>query len=119
MLKRILKFGRKLSAPVLGSMLRLGRKYEIEHLENEALERLRHDYSTTLQAWDSLSYDRRRIEDDPESGSMDPITKIISIAHEFHLFTILPAAYAQYLQQQTLVVLFHFQALWFLILSFE
>jgi hypothetical protein len=93
-------------------MLRLGRKYDIVYLENEALQRLHHDYPTTLKEWDSLREDTNR-QIDPASD----VHEIISIAHEFALNTILPAAYVQYLESQTLVALFYRKMLCFLIVS--
>jgi hypothetical protein len=93
-------------------MLRLGRKYDIVYLENEALQRLHHDYPTTLKEWDSLREDTNR-QIDPASD----VHEIISIAHEFGLNTILPAAYVQYLESRTLVALFYRKMLCFLIVS--
>jgi len=85
-------------------MLRLGRKYVIDHLENEAMERLHNDYPTSLDDWESLCDDNRQIED--SQAEVNTTTEIVSIAHEFRLFTIMPAAYAQYLELQTLVASF-------------
>jgi hypothetical protein len=90
---------------VLGSMLRLGRKYGIAIFENAALERLHHDCPTKLYLWDSLEHvfsDGRQIEgiDDSDWG-------VVSLAHEFSLFTTLPAAYAKYLQCRSLVTFSH------------
>jgi len=82
-------------------MLRLGGKYLIDHLENEAMSRLHNDYPTSLDDWESLCDDSRQIED--SQAEITTTTEIISIAHEFRIFTILPAAYAQYLELRTLV----------------
>ncbi|SRR5258705_163090 len=97
----MLEFGRTLSSNVVGSMLRLGRKYAIPCFENEALRRLHHDFPTTLGEWDSS--EDRQITDDVK---IPTILRVISIAHEFRLFTILPAAYAKYLEYQFLVASF-------------
>ena len=35
-------------------MLRLGSKYDFQHLRNEALFRLRSEFPTTLEDWDEL-----------------------------------------------------------------
>jgi hypothetical protein len=106
-LKRTLQHGRELDPAVLGSMLRLGKKYDIADLENSALECLHHEFPTSLSEWDSLErgddldLNHRRLGIRSNPGD---IVDIISIAHEFHLFTILPAAYGQYLQIWEIVV---------------
>ena len=99
--ERMLGFGRKLPARVAGSMLRLGRKYVIACLENEVLRRLHHDFPTTLAEWDSS--EDRQIEDGSE---LVTVFEVISIAHEFRLFTILPAVYAKYVELLPLVASF-------------
>jgi chorismate mutase len=93
-------------------MLRLGRKYDIVYLENEALQRLRHDYPTTLNEWDSLHEDTK-----PQIDPASDVHEIISIAHEFALNTILPAAYVRYLETWTIVASFIRKMLCFLIVS--
>src|SRR5258705_7527621 len=96
-LKRTFNLVEDLNARVVRSMLRLGRKYAIAHIENKALQALHHDYPTTLQEWDSLSLNRRHIKyGDERLAKSNTTTRVISIAHEFKLFTILPAAYAKY-----------------------
>lgn len=102
----MLSFGYKLPAKVLGAMLRLGRKYDIAHLVKDALERLHHDYPKTLDDWDSLRLDNRRIEYD-DKNKWEVTEEIIRIAHEFGLSTIMPAAYAQYIQLFNPVASFH------------
>lgn len=99
--ERALQFGGQLPATFLASMLRLGRKYGFATFEKAALGRLHHDCPTKLFLWDFLELESRRqidFDHNPED--------IISIAHEFRLFTTLPAAYAKYLQCRTLVTFF-------------
>jgi hypothetical protein len=92
-------------------MLRLGRKYGFATFENVALERLHHDCPTKLLLWNSLEKDsRHRQIDFDDLGSDD----VVAIAHEFRLFTTLPAAYVKYLQCRNLVTFFSHQSdFWF------
>jgi len=99
----MLEFGRSLPSGVVRSMLRLGRKYAIPCLEKEALSRLRHDFPTTLEEWDTSEPEDHQIKD---ANSLHTVLGVISIAHEFRLFTILPAAYAEYLGISFLVASF-------------
>jgi len=111
--ERMLEFGKSLLSKVVRSMLRLGRKYVITCLENEALRCLHHDFPTTLEEWDS-SEDRQITDGD---NKVPTVLIVISIAHEFGLSTILPAAYAKYLEYQFLVRRPVIRTLWFLIIS--
>ena len=104
MLERSLNIHKDLTIKVLISMLRLGRKYAFTHFEKKALEALHHDYPTTLKEWDSLSHESRRIQHFfGRKKNLYITTQVISIGHEFDLFTILPAAYVSYLQHGSLV----------------
>ena len=85
-------------------MLRLGRKYVIAHLENKGLETLLNNLPTTFQKWDSQVQIRKH--------DLNSITELVSIAHEFRLFTKLPAAYTLYLQRQSLVASFSCKTLY-------
>jgi len=76
------------------SMLRLGNKYAITHLEEEALFRLHHDYPQDLVSWDAMM--KEVVQPLIET---DHITWIIDLAHEFNLNTILPAAYSTYIKE--------------------
>ena len=109
MLKRTLEYGRLLPPKVLGSMLRLGRKYGIATFEDAALESLHHDCPTTLFEWDSGSEHRKIDFRSDDNGPED----VISIAHEFRLFTTLPAAYTIYLKYRGLVTFFSHTWLFF------
>ena len=93
--KRIDEFRGQLRVLMVESMLRLGNKYAITHLEEEALFRLHHDYPQDLVSWDAMMNElvQPLIETDHHV-----ITWIIKIAHEFDLNTILPAAYSAYIK---------------------
>jgi len=98
-------FRLKLPVALVASMLRLGRKYAIPHLENEALARLYHDYPKSLKEWDALIDDpsTELIDCDACSADTIQVASIIGLAHEFQLYTVLPAAYSSYLYEQYLV----------------
>jgi len=93
-------------------MLRLGRKYEMKHLEQEAIERLQVDFPASLKEWDghfekgrlSRSFRLFYYEDQDYEDAFDPIlTNVINLCHEFNLKAVLPAAYASYLCKYSLV----------------
>ena len=83
-------------------MLRLGKKYGISYLETEAISRLHQDFPSTLESWDGLNIINKpyRIYAHMER---ETLCKVISLAHEFQLWTILPAAYSNYVISQHLV----------------
>jgi len=68
-------------------MLRLGSKYEINHLREDALFRLRADFPTTLDNWDELCGHKHILEED------GILYDLINLAIEQGLWSILPAAY--------------------------
>ncbi|KDR67623.1 hypothetical protein GALMADRAFT_257849 [Galerina marginata CBS 339.88] len=75
----------------LAAILRLGKKYEIDHLRDEGLRRLRREFPMTLKLWDEA------IEKDMEiSRSLFCCEDIINLAHELSIHTVLPAAYTLY-----------------------
>ncbi|CAA7266040.1 unnamed protein product [Cyclocybe aegerita] len=79
----------------ISAMLRMGKKYEIDYLMNEALQRLRCNYPTTLAVWDE-SFDSSN--PNPIEDVNDSVLNagIISLGHEHSIFTILPSAYFHY-----------------------
>jgi hypothetical protein len=97
-------------------MLRLGRKYDITTFEKEALERLHHDCPTQLEMWDALEISSQTRQTNFDACDSD---FVIPIAHEFRLFTILPAAYIKFLQCRTLVTFFQFIKINFFSYSFS
>ncbi|KAH9479729.1 hypothetical protein JR316_0008324 [Psilocybe cubensis] len=85
----------------IAALLRLGKKYEIGHFQDEALRRLRHDLPSTYNTWEAqlgwvYCQDVCQIL---EVWNFYP--QIISLAHEIGLETILPAAYLCLIQSQS------------------
>ena len=76
----------KLSFTVVSAFLRLGRKYEIEHLQSEALRRLRKDHPSNLRAYDKLSQKTTCVV-----GYRGKAADVIRLAHETNIYSILPA----------------------------
>jgi len=77
-----------LSFSVLAAMLRLGSKYDFEHLRGEALFRLRAEFPTTLKEWDNLPRGYTYITERPCL-----LVDVVNLALEQGLFSILPSAY--------------------------
>jgi len=112
MVHRANNLRKSVSVHVLSVMLRLGRKYEMKHLEQEAIERLQVDFPASLKEWDGhfekdkapRSFRLLDYEDDDYEDAFDPIlTNVINLCHDYNLKTILPAAYASYLCKYSLV----------------
>ena len=112
MLHRANNLRKPVPVHVLSAMLRLGKKYEMKHLEQEAIERLQVDFPASLKEWDghfekdkgSRSFRLLDYEDHGYEDTFDPIlTDVINLCHEFNLKAILPAAYASYLCKYSLV----------------
>ena len=79
-------------------MLRLGTKYTITSLRMEALRALHYEYPTKLEDWEAsleISHINYRGE--------EPYNRILDLALEFSLETILPAAYMHQVQGTPLV----------------
>jgi hypothetical protein len=74
--------------PVVAAMLRLGKKYEFDHLRDEALLRLTSEFPTKLEEWDALPDHFTHIID--RKGLL---FDIIRLAIECGVQSILPAAY--------------------------
>jgi len=79
----------------VSAMFRLGKKYCIDHLKNEAIARLRHDFPSDFDSWDKLW-------EDPDSGDIiydeDLTWGIIDLAcRETSLLSIIPAAYIYFI----------------------
>ena len=73
---------------VVAAMLRLGSKYEFNHLREDALFRLRAEFPTTLETWDELPPEYTYILE--QDGIL---FDIINLAIEQGLWSILPSAY--------------------------
>ncbi|KAF8959128.1 hypothetical protein BDZ97DRAFT_1667567 [Flammula alnicola] len=77
---------------VLESMLRLGKKYEFDHLQKEATTRLHLEFPQKIEDWDAI-YDAR--DDSSEIEDVYAVLfDIVHLARELSITTILPAAYA-------------------------
>lgn len=74
--------------PVIAALLRLGKKYEFEHLRDVALLRLTSEFPTKLEEWDALT-DRFTHIVDRKGLLFD----VISLAIECGVQSILPTAY--------------------------
>ncbi|RDB15227.1 hypothetical protein Hypma_004726 [Hypsizygus marmoreus] len=77
--------------PILAAMIRLGHKYNITKLRDDALSRLKHEYPSTLETWTAgLCAGFTRIElDTGDASELD----LLLLAREYRLQTILPALY--------------------------
>ncbi|KAK7025090.1 BTB domain-containing protein [Favolaschia claudopus] len=78
-----------LPLPVIGALLRLGRKYDIKYLFDSAVARLTSEFPATLQEYDIAQ--SSNLEQGIQ-GSSTPFD-IITLAHENQIFTVLPVAY--------------------------
>ncbi|KDR70183.1 hypothetical protein GALMADRAFT_127833 [Galerina marginata CBS 339.88] len=86
----------------LSTLLRLGKKYEIDHFTKEALRRLRVDHPTTLDAWDAHDFYLAYQEIAWDDSSFDVDMCVINLAYEHSLLSILPVAYLRFLQLNSL-----------------
>jgi len=82
-------------------MLRLGTKYDIDDFRTQALEVLHYEYPTTLEDYDK-SYDAPRLNYDLPST----MSRIINLALEFSLETVLPSAYLSKIEVTSLVCMY-------------
>ena len=78
--------------PLLAAILRTGKKYQIGHLQNEGLHRLRKEFPTDFANWNESWADVVAIESVSEN-----LEGIINLAHELSVQSILPALYLTYL----------------------
>ncbi|KAK7025116.1 BTB domain-containing protein [Favolaschia claudopus] len=85
-----------LPLPVIGALLRLGRKYDIKYLFDSAVARLTSEFPATLQELDIAMSSNRKVENIRGYATMTScnlIFDIITLAHENQIFTVLPLAY--------------------------
>lgn len=82
-------------------MLRLGSKYDFEHLRQEALFRLRADFPTSLDAWDEAIATGAHTH---ITGRPGLIVDVINLALEQDLFSILPSAYYACVEEDANIV---------------
>jgi len=96
--RRLFPLFEQISAKQVAAMLRLGTKYDIVDLRTQALEILHYEYPTTLEDYDK-SYDAPRLDyHDPTTSS-----RILNLALEFSLETVLPVAYLTQIRSEPLV----------------
>ena len=81
-------------------MLRLGSKYDFEHLREEALFRLCAEFPTTLRGWDKSRRSCKYITERPGL-----LFDVINLALEQGLVSILPMAYLCCIENGTIVSL--------------
>lgn len=86
----------ELPFPALSAMIRLGRKYQIDHLRDEGLARLKLEFPSTLEDWDSMDGDKYTHISWPDLVSGSTIAATIKLAHECNIQSILPALYLLY-----------------------
>ncbi|KAJ3502902.1 hypothetical protein NLJ89_g8682 [Agrocybe chaxingu] len=91
---KALDFRKKMTVFQLGAYLQLGKKYEIEYLQNEALKHMRGDYPTTLDGWDE-TFERQNI--DSNKIRLSGVARsVILFGHSMFVLSVLPAAYFTY-----------------------
>lgn len=73
-------------------MIRLGRKYEIDHLRDEGLTRLKLEFPSDLNGWDALDVAKYTHILYAEGGP-DPVVATMKLAHECKIQSILPGLY--------------------------
>ncbi|KAJ3528882.1 hypothetical protein NMY22_g9227 [Coprinellus aureogranulatus] len=89
-----------LTLSAIAAMIRLGRKYEINHLKEEGLRRLKRQFPVTLDDYDVLdpfAYSHVSFKDSPEDASTEheKVFAFINIAHECGIQSILPTLYLE------------------------
>ncbi|KAF6759164.1 hypothetical protein DFP72DRAFT_885839 [Ephemerocybe angulata] len=86
--------GDALPMAVVAAMVRMGRKYDIEHIKNEGLNHLKKTFPAELSSWDH-NYENAppSIKCKPGQGDLEIALEAIKLAHECDVKTILPACY--------------------------
>ena len=84
--------------PLVAAVLRIGKKYQIDHFQAEGLKRLRKELPSDLDSWDACYNTEVAI-----SGATENLANIINLAHELSVYSILPAAYMYYLRNESMV----------------
>lgn len=86
---------------VLAGMLRVGKKYEIDHLKDDALARLKAGFPTTLDeyceiqdfGWTHFDFPT----DEVYTTDCKKLCAVVRLAHECGLQTILPSLYMMFM----------------------
>lgn len=79
---------RALRFPVVAAMLRIGKKYKLNHLHDEAITRLQSEFPSTLENWEVMSPEYTHIV--LQKGIL---FDIVNLATECGVWSIFPAAY--------------------------
>ncbi|TFK38969.1 hypothetical protein BDQ12DRAFT_735184 [Crucibulum laeve] len=74
--------------PAVAAMLRLGLKYQFDHLRDEAVARLTSEFPNNLEAWELLPSEYTHIK-----AQKGILFDIINLALQFSIRSILPVAY--------------------------
>ncbi|KAJ3547312.1 hypothetical protein NMY22_g1702 [Coprinellus aureogranulatus] len=88
----------------LSAMIRLGKKYEMPHLRDEGLARLKLEYPSKLKEYDNLDavnfshihYSAGDDSDDDNNDDTEPISDTIHLAHECGIQSVLPMLYLMF-----------------------
>jgi hypothetical protein len=93
----------------VGALWRIGDKYMITHLREEALNRIRYTYPSTLDDWDTIHQDiygsiSNGIETDVLFNLSD-LWSLAQVSHQGHLFSALPAIYLEIVRWETRTIL--------------
>ncbi|KDR77707.1 hypothetical protein GALMADRAFT_1326574 [Galerina marginata CBS 339.88] len=88
-----------ISFSLLKSMLRLGKKYEIDHLQAEGMNRLKKELPVTLDLWNE------KYENPIRNGTFN-ILDVINLLLELGIKSLLPVAYYAFLQRYKLTGVF-------------
>ena len=89
----------RMSIDFLVSILRLGKKYDIDYLNKEGLKRLRLEFPTTLGKWHACYGGYSQIK----SGDVSNLEEtVIGLGHELSIPSCLPSAYLLFVTQSTI-----------------
>ncbi|KIM44192.1 hypothetical protein M413DRAFT_376539 [Hebeloma cylindrosporum] len=87
---------KRMPMDLLTAILRFGKKYEIDHLCKEGLERLPFDFANTLQKWD-MSFD-----EDPQTDYSLQVHNVLQLGCELSILSCLPTAYLMFVAHSNL-----------------
>jgi hypothetical protein len=98
-----------LSADEVVALWRIGDKYMIPHLREEALNRIRNTYPSVLDDWDTINVDwDKPIPNGIDGNALFDLSDLWSLAqvsHQGHLFSALPAIYLEMVRWATRTIL--------------
>ena len=85
---RVFNSDKTISVERIAAMVRLGRKYELTTLYEEAMRRLQSDFPSDLPAWKKVCVQKRRNFTQNKRNLID----IVNLAVEQNLLSVLPTA---------------------------